>query len=137
MAACISIISFTRKRIFELSEQKLILFAALSDLIPDILCDHLLILAYCVNIFSCSVISAAIVIKSLQHKAQIIWLCIPIADIKMHDRIEKLQQISLYYQLGLKRDEIRDIMLAPNYDSNRILERNLTMLPAWRMSILL
>lgn len=48
----------------------------------------------------------------------------------MHDRIEKLQQISLYYQLGLKRDEIRDIMLAPNYDSNRILERNLTMLPS-------
>jgi len=42
---------------------------------------------------------------------------------KLYDdgAVEKLQQISLYYQLGLKRDEIRDIMLAPNYDSNAIL----------------
>jgi DNA-binding transcriptional MerR regulator len=43
---------------------------------------------------------------------------------KLYDdaAIEKLQQIALYYQLGLKRDEIRDIMLMPDYDSNRILE---------------
>lgn len=42
---------------------------------------------------------------------------------KLYDDIavEKLQQIALYYQLGLKRDEIRDMMLTPNYDSNRIL----------------
>lgn len=42
---------------------------------------------------------------------------------KLYDdsAVEKLQQIALYYQLGLKRDEIRDIMLAPDYDSNRIL----------------
>ena len=47
---------------------------------------------------------------------------------KLYDdaAVEKLQQIALYYQLGLKRDEIRDIMLAPNYDSNRILESLLT-----------
>ena len=43
---------------------------------------------------------------------------------KLYDdtAIEKLQQISLYYQLGLKRDEIKDIMLAPDYDSNMILQ---------------
>lgn len=43
---------------------------------------------------------------------------------KLYDdaAIEKLQQIALYYQLGLKRDEIRDIMLDPNYDSNLVLD---------------
>lgn len=48
---------------------------------------------------------------------------------KLYDdpAIEKLQQIALYYQLGLKRDEIRDIMLTPNYDSNTILHTLLTM----------
>jgi len=48
---------------------------------------------------------------------------------KLYDdaAVEKLHQIALYYQLGLKRDEIRDIMLAPNYDSNRILETLLTL----------
>ena len=42
---------------------------------------------------------------------------------KLYDdmAIEKLQQIALYYQLGLKRDEIRDLMLKPDYDSNRSL----------------
>ncbi len=42
---------------------------------------------------------------------------------KLYDDIavEKLQQIALYYQLGLKRDEIKEIMLTPNYDSNMIL----------------
>ena len=43
---------------------------------------------------------------------------------KLYDNaaVEKLQQIALYYQLGLKRDEIRDIMLDPNYDSNLVLD---------------
>ena len=48
---------------------------------------------------------------------------------KLYDDIavEKLQQIALYYQLGLKRNEIKDIMLSPNYDSNLILHTLLTM----------
>ena len=43
---------------------------------------------------------------------------------KLYDdaAVEKLQQIALYYQLGLKRDEIKDIMLDPNYDSNMVLD---------------
>ena len=43
---------------------------------------------------------------------------------KLYDdaAVEKLQQIALYYQLGLKRDEIRDIMMDPNYDSNLVLD---------------
>ena len=36
---------------------------------------------------------------------------------------EKLQQIALYYRLGLKRNEIRDIMLDPAYNSKQVLER--------------
>ena len=35
------------------------------------------------------------------------------------DAVEKLQQIALYYQLGLKRNEIRDLMRDRNYDSNQ------------------
>ena len=48
---------------------------------------------------------------------------------KLYDdpAIEKLQQIALYYQLGLKRDEIRDIMLTPGYDSNLILKTLLAL----------
>lgn len=48
---------------------------------------------------------------------------------KLYDDIavEKLQQIALYYQLGLKRDEIKEIMLPPNYDSNMILQTLLAM----------
>ena len=48
---------------------------------------------------------------------------------KLYDDIavEKLQQIALYYQLGLKRDEIKEIMLTPNYDSNMILHTLLAM----------
>ena len=43
---------------------------------------------------------------------------------KLYDdaAVEKLQQIALYYQLGLKRNEIRDIMLDPDYDRNLVLE---------------
>lgn len=48
---------------------------------------------------------------------------------KLYDDIavEKLQQIALYYQLGLKRDEIKEIMLNPNYDSNMILHTLLAL----------
>lgn len=48
---------------------------------------------------------------------------------KLYDdaAIEKLQQIALYYQLGLKRNEIKNIMLTPNYDSNMVLHTLLTM----------
>lgn len=43
---------------------------------------------------------------------------------KLYDdaAMEKLQQIALYYQLGLKRNEIRDIMVDPDYDRNLVLE---------------
>ena len=43
---------------------------------------------------------------------------------KLYDdaAVEKLQEIALYYQLGLKRNEIRDIMLDPGYDANHVLE---------------
>lgn len=43
---------------------------------------------------------------------------------KLYDdaAVEKLQQIALYYQLGLKRNEIRDILLDPDYDRNLVLE---------------
>lgn len=43
---------------------------------------------------------------------------------KLYDEraVEKLQQIALYYQLGLKRNEIRDMMLGPEYDSNKALD---------------
>lgn len=44
---------------------------------------------------------------------------------KLYDKqaVEKLQHIALYYQLGLKRNEIRDLMRAPDYDSNAVLEQ--------------
>ena len=43
---------------------------------------------------------------------------------KLYDdaAVEKLQQIAIYYQLGLKRNEIRDIMVDPDYDRNLVLE---------------
>ena len=43
---------------------------------------------------------------------------------KLYDdaAVEKLQQIALYYQLGLKRNEIRDIMLDSGYDEKLTLE---------------
>ena len=48
---------------------------------------------------------------------------------KLYDdeAVEKLQQIALYYQLGLKRNEIKDIMLSPNYDGGRALETMLEL----------
>lgn len=43
---------------------------------------------------------------------------------KLYDdeAVEKLQQIAMYYQLGLKRNEIRDIMRDPHYDGNAVVE---------------
>lgn len=43
---------------------------------------------------------------------------------KLYDdaAVEKLRQIALYYRLGLKRGEIRDIMLKDDYDSSKVLE---------------
>lgn len=43
---------------------------------------------------------------------------------KLYDEeaVEKLQQIALYYQLGLKRNEIRDMMRSPGYDRNAVLK---------------
>ena len=42
---------------------------------------------------------------------------------KLYDQqaVEKLQWIALYYRLGLKRNEIRDMMLASKLDSYAIL----------------
>ena len=56
---------------------------------------------------------------------------------KLYDdaAVEKLQQIALYYQLGLKRDEIRDIMLDPHYDSNLALDTLLSMEQARKTAI--
>ena len=56
---------------------------------------------------------------------------------KLYDdaAVEKLQQIALYYQLGLKRDEIRDIMLDPHYDSNMVLETLLAIEHAKKATI--
>lgn len=47
---------------------------------------------------------------------------------KLYDdqAVEKLRQIALYYQLGLKRNEIRDLMLAPDYSIHRTLEQLLS-----------
>ena len=38
------------------------------------------------------------------------------------DTLPKFQQIAMYYDLGLRRDEIRDIMTAKDYDFNRALD---------------
>lgn len=48
---------------------------------------------------------------------------------KLYDEaaVERLQQIALYYQLGLKRNEIRDIVLDPKYDSNLVIEKLLAL----------
>ena len=56
---------------------------------------------------------------------------------KLYDdaAVEKLQQIALYYQLGLKRDEIKDIMLSPNYDGNKVLDALLAIEQAKKATI--
>lgn len=43
---------------------------------------------------------------------------------KLYDQqaVEKLQWIALYYRLGLKRNEIRDMMLDPGYNSYSSLD---------------
>lgn len=38
------------------------------------------------------------------------------------DDLAKFQQIAMYYELGLKRNEIRDLMLAEGYHCSRALE---------------
>lgn len=48
---------------------------------------------------------------------------------KLYDdnAVEKLQQISLCYQIGLKRDEIKEIMLRPDSDGKQLLHTLLTL----------
>lgn len=48
---------------------------------------------------------------------------------KLYDdeAIEKLRKIALYYQLGLKRNEIRDIMLDSERDEEQIIERLISL----------
>lgn len=48
---------------------------------------------------------------------------------KLYDdeAIEKLRKIALYYQLGLKRNEIRDIMLDNERDEEQIIERLISL----------
>ena len=43
---------------------------------------------------------------------------------KLYDQqaVEKLQQIALFYLLNLKRNEIRDMMLEPEYNFNTALD---------------
>ena len=43
---------------------------------------------------------------------------------KLYDEagVAKLQQIAMYYELGLKRNEIRDLMKSPSYDMHRALD---------------
>ena len=44
---------------------------------------------------------------------------------KLYDEeaVEKLLYVALYYRFGLKRNEIRDLMLDPNYDQEDALRR--------------
>ena len=44
---------------------------------------------------------------------------------KLYDAqsVERLRLIALYYRLGLKRNEIRDMMLSPDYDSYQVLDQ--------------
>ena len=50
---------------------------------------------------------------------------------KLYDSagVKKLQQIALYYQLGLKRNEIRDLMLSPDYDGEAAIGKLLARRP--------
>ena len=43
---------------------------------------------------------------------------------KLYDEagVAKLQQVAMYYEVGLKRNEIRDLMKAPDYDMHRALD---------------
>ena len=44
---------------------------------------------------------------------------------KLYDAeaVERLREIALYYRLGLKRNEIRDLMLDPDYEVGQVLEK--------------
>ena len=54
---------------------------------------------------------------------------------KLYDEagVAKLQQVAMYYELGLKRNEIRDLMKAPDYDMHRALDHNHDRLEEKRM----
>ena len=56
---------------------------------------------------------------------------------KLYDQhaVEKLQQIALFYQLGLKRNEIRDMMMDPNYNICNALEMLITVAKEKRAQI--
>lgn len=56
---------------------------------------------------------------------------------KLYDEaaVAKLQQIAMYFDLGLKRNEIRDIMLAPDYDIHCALDELKIMLEEKRNRI--
>ena len=49
---------------------------------------------------------------------------------KLYDEagVAKLQQIAMYYELGLKRNEICALMKAPDYDMHRALDELLDRL---------
>lgn len=44
---------------------------------------------------------------------------------KLYDEagVAELQQVAMYYELGLKRNEIRDLLKAPDYDMHRALDK--------------
>lgn len=56
---------------------------------------------------------------------------------KLYDdmAVAKLQQIAMYYELGWKRDKIRDVMMASDYDSNQALDDLLVELQQKRSRI--
>lgn len=56
---------------------------------------------------------------------------------KLYDEaaVAKLQQIAMYFELGLKRNEIKEIMLSPNYDVHTSLDELKAMLEEKRERI--
>ena len=56
---------------------------------------------------------------------------------KLYDEagVAKLQQIAMYYELGLKRNEIRDLMQAPGYDMHHALDELYAKLDEKRLRI--
>ena len=56
---------------------------------------------------------------------------------KLYDdaAVARLQQIAMYYELGLKRNEIRDIMKAPDYEVNKALDELTHSLTVSRLDI--
>ena len=56
---------------------------------------------------------------------------------KLYDEagVAKLQQIAMYYELGLKRNEIRDLMRAPGYDMHHALDELKSQLEEKRLRL--